>query len=355
MPTITMKKRVTSRDVARVLGVSQSTVSRAFSADPRISEKTRKKILKTAEALGYAPNELARGLLKSKSNIIGVVMADMLNPFYPTVLDALSRRLHSLGKRMLLFSVPNDTDVDGVLPFLLQYNVEGAIITSATLSSRMAEVFRNHNTRVVLFNRAVYDHSVSSVCCENIESSAIVARLLIKAGHKRFAIIGGKPETSTHIERSRGFQRELRRAGLSLHAEEFGCNTYEGGFRSAKTLLQNKTRPDAIFCISDVMAMGALDAARSELGLSVPDDVSIVGFDDIPSAGWPSYALTTVRQPIEAMVSETLSILSEDAGYSPAVPVAVRVPGELIVRRSAKFPAQVPIKLCRSTEGSKKK
>ncbi len=153
------------KDVARALGVSQSTVSRAFSADARIPEETRERILKSAQALGYTPNELARGLLKSKSNIVGVVMADMLNPFYPNVLDIMSRRLHAIGKRMLLFSVPNDTDVDEVLPFLLQYNVEGVIITSATLSSKMADVFRNHNTRVVLFNRAVYDRSVSSVCC----------------------------------------------------------------------------------------------------------------------------------------------------------------------------------------------
>lgn len=330
-------KRVTSKDVAKALGLSQSTVSRAFSADTRIPEKTRQKILKSAETLGYAPNELARGLLKNKSNIVGVVMADMLNPFYPNVLNIMSRHLHDIGKRMLLFSVPNDTDVDEILPFLLQYKVEGVVITSATLSSKMASVFRNHDTRVVLFNRSVYDHSVSSVCCENVESSRNVASLLIRAGHKRFGIIGGKPDTSTHMERSGGFQRELRRAGLSLTGEEFGENTFEGGFRSAKKMLTAKTRPDAIFCISDVMAMGALDAARCELGLKVPDDVSIVGFDDIPSAGWPSYDLTTVRQPVEAMVSQAFSILSEDVAYSSPAPVAVRIPGELVIRRSAKL------------------
>lgn len=330
-------KRVTSKDVARVLGVSQSTVSRAFSADARIPEETRRKILESARTLGYTPNELARGLLKRKSNIVGVVMADMLNPFYPNVLDIMSRHLHGSGKRMLLFSVPNDTDVDEVLPFLLQYKVEGVIITSATLSSKMADVFRNHDTKVVLFNRAVYDHSVSSVCCENVDSSANVARLLVRAGHKQFAIIGGKPDTSTHIERSGGFQRELRRSGLTLLAEEFGGNTFEGGFRAAKALLGAKERPDAIFCISDVMAMGALDAARCELGLNVPGDVSIVGFDDIPSAAWPSYDLTTVRQPVEAMVSQALSILAEDVGYGSSAPVAVRVPGEIVIRRSAKL------------------
>lgn len=337
MHTIAQMKKVTSKDVARTLGVSQSTVSRAFSRNSRIAEETRRKILKSADALGYTPNELARGLLKSRSNIVGVVMADMLNPFYPNVLHIMSHHLHAVGKRMLLFSVPNDTDVDEVLPFLLQYKVEGAVITSATLSSKMVDVFRNHDTRVVLFNRAVYDHSVNSVCCENVESSSRVARVLIEAGHKRFAIIGGKPDTSTHIERSGGFQRELRRAGLKLKAEIFGGNTYEGGFRAAKTLLEAKTRPDAIFCISDVMALGALDAARRTLGLDVPGDVSIIGFDDIPSAAWPSYDLTTVRQPVEAMVSQTFSILSEDVGYGCSAPVAVRIPGEFIIRGSARL------------------
>lgn len=336
MHTNAHMKRVTSRDVARALGVSQSTVSRAFSADARIPQETRERILKSAQALGYTPNELARGLLRNKSNIVGVVMADMLNPFYPNVLDIMSRRLHAIGKRMLLFSVPNDTDVDEVLPFLLQYNVEGVIITSATLSSRMADVFRNHDTRVVLFNRAVYDRSVSSVCCENVDASSHVAELLVKAGHRRFAVIGGKPDTSTHMERSGGFQRELRRTGLSLQAEEFGGNTYEGGFRTAKTLLAAKKPPDAIFCVSDVMAIGALDAVRGA-GLRVPEDVSIVGFDDIPSAAWPSYDLTTVRQPVEAMVSQAFSLLADDVAHASASAVAVRIPGELVVRGSARL------------------
>lgn len=326
-------KKITSVDVARAAGVAQSTVSRALAGDKRISDETRKKIRKTAERLGYTPNDIARSLLTKKSNMVGLIMADILNPFYPAVLEMATQRLYALGKRMMLLSVPKGFTVDDVLPSMLQSQIDGLIVTSAVLSSRMRDLLVNHNTRVVLFNRSLEDLSVNSVCCENTLASIEVASLLIRAGHRSMAVIGGHPDTSTHRERFAGFQSELRRNGLELVGEEFGENTYEGGYQAAMRLLSGPNRPDAIFCIADVMALGALDAARSGLGLQIPRDVSIVGFDDIPSAAWPAYDLTTVRQPIEAMVARTLSILFDPEDFPP---VALRIPGELVIRGSCK-------------------
>lgn len=325
-------RRTTSVDVAREAGVSQSTVSRALAGDGRISEETKKKIRKTAERLGYTPNGIARSLQTKKTNMVGLIMADILNPFYPAVLEIYTQKLNAMGKQLLLLSVPKGSEVDDVLPSMLQYQIDGLIVTSAVLSSRMRDILHNRNTRVVLFNRSVDDFSINSVCCENRSASMEVAALLVRAGHKRLALIGGRPDTSTHRERYAGFQDELRRHGLEIIGEQFGENTYDGGYQAALKLLSGPTPPDAIFCIADVMALGALDAARSGLGLKVPRDVSIVGFDDIPSAAWPAYDLTTFRQPIEAMVGRSLSLLFDPEDFPP---VAIRIPGELIIRGSA--------------------
>jgi DNA-binding LacI/PurR family transcriptional regulator len=332
-------RKVTSSEVARVAGVSQSTVSRAFNRQDVVSQETLARIQAVASELGYRPNELARSLISRKSNMVGIVMGDMLNPFYPAVLNAFTNELQRLGRRVLLFSVPPGHDVDEVLPQLMQYQVAGVVVTSATLSSRMAEAVGRGGTPVVLFNRTVYGGAVNSVCCANEAAGRLVASTLVKAGHRRFGLIGGLASTSTHSERRRAFARELRRHGIAELSEESGGNTYEGGFRAARQLLSRRDRPDALFCISDIMALGALDAARRDLGLSVPADVSIIGFDDIAAAAWPSYDLTTVRQPVGEMTSQAIAILLDQMDRSGAEPVSVRVPGRLITRSTARIAA----------------
>jgi DNA-binding LacI/PurR family transcriptional regulator len=330
-------KKVTSNEVARAAGVSQSTVSRAFNRQDVVSQETLARIHSIASELGYRPNELARSLISRKSNVIGIVMGDILNPFYPAVLNAFTHSLQQIGRRVMLFSVPAGHDVDEVLPQLMQYQVAGVVITSATLSSRMAETFARGGTPVVLFNRTIYGDAVNSVCCANEEAGRLVAQTLVTGGHRRFGLIGGLAATSTHIERKQAFAEELRRHGIGDLREESGGNTYEGGFAAAKGLLSARDRPDALFCISDIMALGALDAARRDLSLDVPGDVSIIGFDDIAAAAWPSYDLTTVRQPVETMTSETIALLLDQMHRPDAAPVAIRVPGQLIVRSSARI------------------
>ncbi len=329
--------KVTSHEVARLAGVSQTTVSRAFNREGSVSDATLKRIRAAAEKLGYWPNELARSLISRKSNMIGIVMGDILNPFYPAVLHAFTQKLQTIGRHVLLFSVPAGADVDAVLPQMLQYQVAGVVITSATLSSRMARTIARAGTPVVLFNRTVYGNSVSSVCCANEQGAQNVARLLCEAGHRRFGIIGGRADTSTHVERRRAFVGELERHGIPEPVEASGANTYGGGFDAARRMLSAPDRPTALFCISDIMALGALDAARRELSLSVPDDVSIVGFDDIPAAAWPSYELTTVQQPVDAMVDGAIAVLLRQIEDPSVAPSVVRVPGRLIVRASARL------------------
>jgi DNA-binding LacI/PurR family transcriptional regulator len=335
------KKQVSSVDVARAAGVSQSAVSRAFSNAGGVSEKTRAKIIKAAQSLGYSPNALARSLITNHSNMIGMVMGEVTNPFYPEVLQAFSTRLQEQGHRIMLFTVPPGGDVDDVLPEVLQYRPEGVVITSARLSSTMAEECARRNTRVVLFNRSIHGAPVWSVCCDNVAGGRLVADLLVDGGHRKPAYLAGLENTSTNLDRERGFNDRLHDRGFPPPLRMGGDYTYDGGYGAAKFLLNQPDRPDALFCANDIMALGAMDAARREFALNIPDDLAIVGFDDIAAAGWPSYDLTTVRQRVNMMVDETIRILMAGEKKISDIPFTQLVPGDLVIRGSLRPPPGV--------------
>ena len=297
----------------------------------------RKKVLKVARKLGYTPNVIARSLITKRTNMIGFVMADISNPFYPEVLEKFTQKLQALGRRILLFTVSRGQDIDGALPQILQYQVDGVVITSASLSSEMAEKCAQTGTPVVLFNRYVRVRNVSSVCCDNTEGGQLVANLLLDAGHKRFAYIAGSENTSTNVDRERGFIDRLEERGSAPPLREVGNYTYNGGRDAVKRLLQSHDPPDAIFCANDIMALGVLDTVRCDYSIKVPEDMSIIGFDDIRAAAWPSYDLTTIRQQIDEMINVTVDILLARIDDPEAEPVMRLVPGQLIVRSSARL------------------
>ncbi|MBP7694827.1 MAG: LacI family DNA-binding transcriptional regulator [Anaerolineales bacterium] len=329
-------KTVTSVDVAHRAGVSQSTVSRVFSAEDRVSGETRARVLAAAQELGYQPNVLARSLTTQQSNIVGIV-THISNPFYPYVIEKLTRRLQEMGRQTLLFSVEPDQDVDEILPLVLQYRVDALIITSASLSSEMASQCERQGTPVVLFNRYVLGAKVSAVCCDNIEGGRLVANLLLDAGHKRLAHIAGRAPTSTNRDREKGFADRLRERGYANWLRDESGHDYQTGREAAARLLGRPDRPDAIFCVSDIVAFGAIDAARYDCGLRVPDDVSIIGFDDLPAAAWPAYSVTTIREPVNRMVELTLKHLVERIHNPEAEPVLELLPGQLVQRASARL------------------
>lgn len=330
-------KRVTSFDVARMVGVSQSTVSRTFGSGANVSEKTRKKIVAAAKELGYKPDAIARSLSTQKTNIVGIVMAQITSPFYPYVLEMFTKRLQDIGRQALLFTTAPGQEVDDILPHVLQYRVDGLIITSSLVSSEMVEECAQSGTPVVLFNRYALGTQTSAICCDNVEGGRAIANLLLDAGHQRLAYIAGLENTSTNIDREKGFSDRLNERGYTQLLREKGQYNYKSGFEAAKRLLKNTNPPDAIFCANDIMALGALDAARFEVGLKVPEDVSIIGFDDIPSASWDAYALTTIRQPVDKMVDATLDLLLQRIESPDAEPTLKLISGQLIKRQSVRF------------------
>jgi DNA-binding LacI/PurR family transcriptional regulator len=275
--------------------------------------------------------------MKSRSTgIIGIVLANLTpSLFYQQVLEKLTQRLQALDKQVLLFNLPADQPVDEILPRILGYQVDGLIIASTTPSQRIVERCALAGTPLVLLNRHVPDSPAHSVCCDSEAATRQIADILLDAGHQRLAYIAGIPNTETNRLRERGFANRLQERGYTGLLWGQGAYTYESGREAALKLLQRDDPPDAIFCAADIMALGAMDAAQYDLGIRVPDELSIIGFDDIPVAAWPSYNLTTVRQPIDQMISATIQLLD---GKQPAgIGVYQMFPGQVVIRDSARL------------------
>lgn len=329
---------VSQTDVARLAGVSQAAVSRTFTVGSVISDETRKKVLAAAEQLGYRPNAIARSLIKHSTHIIGIVLVRFSNPFYWQVFREFTRKLQRLGYWTLLLNTGHEQDVEETLPMALQYQVDGIVITSANLSSKMARECVRAKTPVLLFNRYAFGTEAIAVCCDNVSGGRMVADALLAAGHQKFAYIAGEEGSSTNRDRQQGFTQRLEEQGHTLYRHESGgAYTYEAGYQAAGRLLQGNNVPDAIFCASDLIALGALDFARLELDIKVPEDLSIVGFDDIPMAGWPNYALTTVKQPIERMVDTAVEVLMQAIEMPGNETVIKWIPGKMVERNTARI------------------
>jgi DNA-binding LacI/PurR family transcriptional regulator len=329
------QKPVTSIDVARLAGVSQPTVSRAFDPEASVAPATRAKVLVAARELGYQPNVIARSLSTQRTDIVGLVMANLTHSlFYPNVLDAFIDQLQAQGKQSLLFNVAPDRPVDDILSRILGYQVDALVIASTMPSNKIINEFNQRGTPVILFNRFAPETSANSVCCDNVAGGRMAADLLLDAEHEHIAFLAGIAGTATNTMREKGFTSRLRERGYTEMMREQGAYTYTSGYEATRRLLAQNRPPDAIFCAADIMALGAMDAAR-EAGLTIPDDLSIVGFDDIPVAGWPAYNLTTIRQPIAQMVDMAVSLIT---ALDAPTGQTYLLPGELILRGSARLP-----------------
>jgi DNA-binding LacI/PurR family transcriptional regulator len=341
-----LSHRVTVKDLARQLGLSVSTVSRAFYEDAVIASDTRAKVLQRAAEIGYRPNPFARGLITKSTRIVGVVVSDITNPFYPEVLIGLTEQLQAIDFNVMLVVTNKSRNENEAVHGLLSYHPDVIIIVATTLSSISSEACRKVGTPVIFFNRHDSDAHSFAVTCDNVRGGRDVADHLIDRGHRRLAFIAGRPDASTNVDRWRGFSSRCIERKLSppsiLGGKSF---SYEDGYATALKLLERRDRPEAIFCANDILAVGALDAARRKLGLDVPEELSIVGFDDISMASWPSHALTTVRQPKTAMIRRTTQLALALSRNEAGQPALQQIPGELIERNTTRFVHQ---KLVRS-------
>jgi LacI family transcriptional regulator len=298
---------VTSFEVAKAAGVSQPTVSRAMRDMPNISVATKERVRQVARQLGYVPSDAGRALSTRTTKRVAVVSAELTNPYYPELIEPLRVALGARGFRTVLVA---DAASDRLaLDALTDGSYDGVVLTTALRKSSLPRDLAARQTPHVLVNRVV-DHSDSLSCAiDNAAGARAVAELLVGLGHRRIASLQGPVSTSTGRERAAAFAAALRGYGLPqpraltrrvpFHHDSACTAAYE---------LLHRHRPSAVACGNDVIAMGVLSAAR-RLRLSVPGDLTVVGFDDIPMSSWPLVALTTVHCDLKALAAAAIDLL----------------------------------------------
>jgi LacI family transcriptional regulator len=298
---------VTSHDVARLAGVSQPTVSRALRGDPRVARSTRERVVEAAAALGYVTSELGRSLKTRATRQIAMV-ADLENPLYPVLVPALHDAFAGHGYRMVLLAERGD-DMD-TYARLLDRSVDGAVLTTSLLRSSLPLRLSEQGLPFVQLNRTSELVTADAVTADNEAGGALAARFLLDLGHEKVGAIFGPEETSTARDRERGFRSVLDAAAIPMPSDwvRRGWYGYEDGRRQFLDLMSRATRPTAVFCVNDHVAIGALNAAI-EVGIDVPGDVSVLGFDDLAMASWAAFRLTSVRVNFGRMAHEAAEML----------------------------------------------
>lgn len=320
-----MKKRhrlASSSDVARLAGVSQSAVSRTFSPHGSVSEKTRERVLAAARQLDYRPNALPAIMQGKGSNMVAIVLGGMHNPFYARVLESLTRHLQQRGQQVLVTHVESDHALDGAIEQLMRYRVDAIVSALAVMTPEIAQVLSATHIPVVAFNNLQNAPGVSSVNSDNHEAGQQIAHYFLKQGHRHFCFIHGPEGSPAEQLRFQGFAHVVEKSAVAADkgvtlSEARGHYDYAGGQEAIRSLWVSGQRPTAIFCANDLMALGVMDTLRYDFNVHIPDEVAIVGYDNIESAAWKAYGLSSFDQNVNAMVEGTLALLDEHNDGAP--------------------------------------
>ncbi len=332
------KARVNSFDVARLAGVSQSAVSRSFTAGASVSPQMRGKVLEAARLLGYRPmrNSSSQDMLPSR--LVALVVPGLHGLLDPLTLDALTQRLQDEGLQALLF-VRDVVDSEAFVRELLLHGVGGVLLCGDAPSAALARRCADAGMAVVLFDRSE-SPSLAGLCSAVRSDDALggreLGRHLVRAGCRRIAVLGSAPLRATHDAREGGLRQALAEVGLEVVARAaVGPDT--DLVRAATRELFDapcERRPDALFACDDRLAITAMDTLRRDLGLEVPRDVAVVGFDNVPPSAWHAYALTTWEQPVASMADAAAELMTGALRERRVPRREIVVPGRLIVRRS---------------------
>ncbi|WP_028032393.1 LacI family DNA-binding transcriptional regulator [Chelativorans sp. J32] len=297
-------RKVTSFDVARRAGVSRAAVSRAFTPNASVSPETREKVVKAAKELGYRVNYLARGLTTRRSDFVGVVAAGMDNPFRALQIEQITKSLVRRNFRPILLPADQGESADHVMDQLLHYNVSGVLVTSDAPPTALCAEFAAAGVPIVLINKADTIPSVDRVVSDTNAAGKLAAATLVEAGAKQLAVVAAPGPSYTARCRLQAFMGACYALDVEARVIPVEHNSYREGLAVAEAL----KGVDGVFCINDYMACGLIDGLR-RLGGKVPDDVRVIGHDDIPQASWAAYELTTFRQPCDVQAEQAVSLL----------------------------------------------
>lgn len=323
--------RATVKSLSQAAGVSASTVSRALRGDTRISTRTRKRILKLAQSAHYVPNQMARGLSTRRSGMVALLLGEVTNPFYPEFLQCLTAKTAQRGLQLLLLPLGSIRLEAEMIRTMVEYGVDGCLVAAAALTDEAFDAIAALRVPAVMINRSGGGRT-SAVLCNNYSGGAAIGRFLIERGHRRIAYAAGRQTIS---EREQGLRAALGEAGLQLAVREVGAYLHQAGVDMAQKILVRDPKVQAIVGANDIIALGVIDGAR-ELGIAVPEQLSVIGFDDISASSWLSYSLTTVRQPTSSMIDRALDLVQASIADPGLAPEEVLMPGELTVRTSVR-------------------
>jgi DNA-binding LacI/PurR family transcriptional regulator len=325
---------MSAQDVAERAGVSRSAVSRAFTPGASIAPATLAKVREAADALGYEVNDLARGLLAHRSQLVGLVTSDPERPFRAQMIAALSRALIERGNVPAIISVgPKPEDLANASRQLLRYRAEATIFLSGSPPTGLIDLARRNGQTLILIDRA--ESGLDNVRCDDRDGAAKAFEALTMTGASRLAVINMASPSPSLLAREQAFAELAALRGIRPSIMRAGHSDYEGGMEAVRRLLADGAVPEAIFCVNDLMAFGALDRLRSA-SVSVPDDVSLIGFDDVPMAAWLAYRLTTLRQDPQRLAGAVVSILDRRMVEPDLAPMCASVPVDLILRGTVK-------------------
>lgn len=323
---------VTLKEVAELAGVSRSAVSRTFTEGASVSAKTREKVERAAQVLGYSPNALASSLTTGRTKLIGLIFNNFHNPLFMEVFDLFTRALQDRGLRPLIVNLTDETEPANSVRMLRQYSVDAVIVASSTLPPSFARAFYDAGMPVVhTFGRPSSTPQVDVVGIDNVDCGRIAARALIARGYRQLGYLGG-PETATSaLDRYQGFAEEIARSEAELVTTHFaGAYSFEAGRSTMLELLKGQ-RLEAYFCGDDILSIGALTALRDH-GIRPGRDVGIVGFNDMDMAGWQGIGLTTIHQPLGEMINASVE-LAQALLDTPGRPPEARIfPCHLVER-----------------------
>lgn len=328
------KEFVSAQEVARRAGVSRSAVSRTFTPGASVSAETRSKVMAAAEELGYHVNHLARGLMRNESGIVCLIASEVATPYRSALVSAMTQKLQDSGKiAMLVNTDRSDGSVDKALRQAISYRADASIILSGLPDKSIVKLCLKNGLRLVLINRDDDQEGPLRINFDNVEAARRILTAFLRAGCRRLAFANSAAMTPSLMAREQGFVAAAAAEGMEVIVERYGHTAYESGLTLAQRLLTLPDRPDGVFCATDLIACGFMDAARKQFSLAIPDQLCVAGFDNIEQAGWGSYELTTFAQPVEKIAERAVDWLSTPLQAALADP-SVTLHADLIWRNS---------------------
>lgn len=335
----------TIKDIAKKTGVSHSTVSRALSGNSLISTATSDRIRKAALEMGYQASAAARSLKTNRSNVIGVLLNSMDDPFFSEIVDGIEACAQEAGYSLFIAASQHDLNREKtIVKSMMEHRTDGVIICSSSFSAEQGKQLLRNEFPIVVINHQAAENFHYSIYHDDIDGSQQIARYLIQLGHKKIAYLGNSMSGRTTLDRLTGYENTLKEAGINIRPEyifQQNGGRALNGFASVEYFLSLPEPPTAIMCFNDLMAMGVLKGIQDG-GVTIPEQISITGFDNISLSAYTSPSLTTLDQPKRSIGREAMQLLLDllrtpqnNESFEPKKKI---LKGNLLVRQSTGGP-----------------